>query len=77
MIPTDRWVSRNMLSCHQDLMEELRHLDSCRSGEARSCKSYGMPCQRLLLTVGPKYKDLTFQAMPMPSHFQLFRIDFL
>lgn len=41
----------------QDLMEELRHLDSCRSGEARSCKSYGMPCQRLLLTVGPKYKE--------------------
>lgn len=50
-------------------MEELRHLDSCRSGEARSCKSYGMPCQRLLLTVGPKYKDLTCQAMPMPSVF--------
>ena len=43
----------------QDLLEELRHLDSCRSGEARSCKAYGMPCQRLLLTVGPKYKDWT------------------
>eukprot|EP00434_Breviolum_minutum_P026658 symbB.v1.2.023561.t1/scaffold2163.1/size87302/5 len=41
----------------QDLLEELRHLDSCRSGEARSCKAYGMPCQRLLLTVGPKYKE--------------------
>ena len=44
-------------------MEELRHLDSCRSGEARSCKSYGMPCQRLLLTVGPKYKDLSYLDM--------------
>lgn len=41
----------------QDLVEELRHLDACRSGEARSCKAYGLPCQRLLLTVGPKYKE--------------------
>ncbi|CAK9059049.1 Protein GDAP2 homolog [Durusdinium trenchii] len=40
-----------------DLVEELRHLDACRSGEARSCKAYGLPCQRLLLTVGPKYKE--------------------
>ena len=26
--------------------------------EARSCKAYNLPCQRLLLTVGPKYKEL-------------------
>ncbi|CAJ1363978.1 unnamed protein product [Effrenium voratum] len=41
----------------QDLLEELMHLDTCRSGEARSCKAYNLPCQRLVLTVGPKYKD--------------------
>ncbi|CAE7266783.1 Ganglioside-induced differentiation-associated protein 2 [Symbiodinium microadriaticum] len=40
-----------------DLREELRHMEGCRSGEARSCKAYNLPCQRLLLTVGPKYKD--------------------
>lgn len=63
-----------MLKCHQDLMEELRHLDSCRSGEARSCKSYGMPCQRLLLTVGPKYKDLTFQYISSNANAKPFSI---
>eukprot|EP00930_Biecheleria_cincta_P049529 TRINITY_DN34723_c0_g1_i1.p1 TRINITY_DN34723_c0_g1~~TRINITY_DN34723_c0_g1_i1.p1 ORF type:complete len:550 (+),score=99.06 TRINITY_DN34723_c0_g1_i1:42-1691(+) len=46
----------------QDLRLDLRHLDVCRSGEARICKAYGLPCQRLLLTVGPKYKDKYYIA---------------
>lgn len=46
----------------QDLRLDLRHLDVCRSGEARICKAYGVPCQRLLLTVGPKYKDKYYIA---------------
>ncbi|CAK0804549.1 unnamed protein product, partial [Prorocentrum cordatum] len=41
----------------KDLRADLRHLDPCRSGEARLAKAYGLPCQRLLLTVGPKYKE--------------------
>lgn len=41
----------------KDLHADLRHLDSCRSGEARITKAYGLPCSRLILTVGPKYKD--------------------
>mmetsp|Transcript_50380 Transcript_50380/g.113257 ORF Transcript_50380/g.113257 Transcript_50380/m.113257 type:complete len:545 (-) Transcript_50380:50-1684(-) len=41
----------------KDLQADLRHLDPCRSGEARVTKAYGLPCNRLLLTVGPKYKD--------------------
>jgi len=41
----------------RDLRADLRLLESCRSGEARSTKAYGLPCLWLLLTVGPKYKD--------------------
>lgn len=41
----------------RDLRVDLRHLDTCRSGEARVTKAYGLPCSWLLITVGPKYKD--------------------
>lgn len=41
----------------KDLRAELKHIDSCRSGEARLAKAYNLPCRWLLLTVGPKYKD--------------------
>eukprot|EP00929_Paragymnodinium_shiwhaense_P106479 TRINITY_DN71925_c0_g1_i1.p1 TRINITY_DN71925_c0_g1~~TRINITY_DN71925_c0_g1_i1.p1 ORF type:complete len:567 (+),score=143.34 TRINITY_DN71925_c0_g1_i1:167-1867(+) len=51
-------VCDRVLRCGgKDLRDELRYLDPCRSGEARSCKAYTMPCQRLVLTVGPKYKE--------------------
>ncbi|CAE8699533.1 unnamed protein product, partial [Polarella glacialis] len=46
----------------QDIRADLRHLDPCRSGEARLCKAYGLPCRWLLLTVGPKYKDKYYIA---------------
>mmetsp|Transcript_92157 Transcript_92157/g.269654 ORF Transcript_92157/g.269654 Transcript_92157/m.269654 type:complete len:548 (-) Transcript_92157:322-1965(-) len=41
----------------RDLCQDLHHLEACRSGEARITKAYGLPCSRLLLTVGPKYKE--------------------
>lgn len=41
----------------RDFRADLKHLDACRSGEARLTKAYGLPCQWLLLTVGPKYKE--------------------
>lgn len=41
----------------RDLRHQLRTIEPCRSGEARIAKAYGLPCHRLLLTVGPKYKD--------------------
>jgi len=41
----------------QDFRAELRHLDPCRSGEVRVVKAYGLPCSKLLVTVGPKYKE--------------------
>lgn len=41
----------------KDLRSELKHLDACRSGEARLAKAYNLPCRWLLVTVGPKYKD--------------------
>eukprot|EP00927_Polykrikos_kofoidii_P060290 TRINITY_DN55303_c0_g1_i1.p1 TRINITY_DN55303_c0_g1~~TRINITY_DN55303_c0_g1_i1.p1 ORF type:complete len:559 (-),score=60.88 TRINITY_DN55303_c0_g1_i1:82-1758(-) len=40
-----------------DLQSDLQHLGACRSGEARITKAYGMACQRLILTLGPKYKE--------------------
>ena len=83
----------------EDLREELRHMEGCRSGEAisatssctwgvcdcdwdrkgfgfklqnsggwhqaRSCKAYNLPCQRLLLTVGPKYKELVYIGLAL------------
>lgn len=41
----------------EDLRAELKHLDQCRSGEARIVKSYGMPSFWLVVSVGPKYKE--------------------
>lgn len=41
----------------KELRADLRHVEGCRSGEARMAKAYGLPSCRLLLTVGPKYKD--------------------
>mmetsp|Transcript_30560 Transcript_30560/g.71367 ORF Transcript_30560/g.71367 Transcript_30560/m.71367 type:complete len:547 (+) Transcript_30560:51-1691(+) len=41
----------------RDLRIELRHLDACRSGEVRMVKAFGLPCSKLLITVGPKYKE--------------------
>lgn len=41
----------------KDLRSDLHFVESCRSGEARITKAYGLPCCRLLLTVGPRYKD--------------------
>lgn len=41
----------------RELRSDLHFVESCRSGEARIAKAYGLPCCRLLLTVGPRYKD--------------------
>jgi O-acetyl-ADP-ribose deacetylase (regulator of RNase III) len=41
----------------QDFRADLKHLDSCRSGEARLTKAYGLPCRWFAVTVGPKYKE--------------------
>mmetsp|Transcript_51374 Transcript_51374/g.144766 ORF Transcript_51374/g.144766 Transcript_51374/m.144766 type:complete len:572 (-) Transcript_51374:205-1920(-) len=46
----------------KDLRQDLKYLDACRSGEARTTKAYGLPCRMLLLTVGPKYKDKYYIA---------------
>jgi len=40
-----------------DLKADLRHLDSCRSGDVRFTKAYGLPCNQLVITVGPKFKE--------------------
>mmetsp|Transcript_43426 Transcript_43426/g.86158 ORF Transcript_43426/g.86158 Transcript_43426/m.86158 type:complete len:544 (-) Transcript_43426:239-1870(-) len=41
----------------RDLKADISHLDSCRSGEVRFTKAYGLPCNRLVITVGPKFKE--------------------
>lgn len=63
-------ATRPILGPCEDLVEELRHLDACRSGEARSCKAYGLPCQRLLLTVGPKYKESEMNELSIMKPFE-------
>lgn len=40
-----------------ELRRELQGLDSCRSGESRTADAHRLPCRRLLLTVGPKYRE--------------------
>mmetsp|Transcript_29441 Transcript_29441/g.57636 ORF Transcript_29441/g.57636 Transcript_29441/m.57636 type:complete len:548 (-) Transcript_29441:238-1881(-) len=41
----------------RDLRADLEHLEPCRSGEVRFTKAYNLPCIRLALTVGPKFKE--------------------
>ncbi|EPT25725.1 macro domain-containing protein [Toxoplasma gondii TgCatPRC2] len=65
--PIDHLGARLALIGGDELVDEQRHLERCKAGEARICRSFNLPSSHIIYTVGPrcnsKYVTATHNAL--------------
>ncbi|PFH33686.1 macro domain-containing protein [Besnoitia besnoiti] len=65
--PIDALGARLELIGGDELASEVRHLERCKAGEARICRSFNLPSSHIVYTVGPrcnsKYLTATHNAL--------------
>ncbi|CBZ55405.1 hypothetical protein NCLIV_058280 [Neospora caninum Liverpool] len=55
--PIDKLGTRLAIIGGDELADEVRHLERCKAGEARICRSFNLPSSHVIYTVGPRFNS--------------------